>query len=69
MFASIDFATKSDFRQAVKAGLPIVAYSPVMGMPAVNGRATVEGPWRPDKTVRGWKAYVDVKDMRIIKVH
>ncbi len=45
MYASIDFATKTDFRRAVKQGLPFVLYSPTLGMPAVDGTVTVEGPW------------------------
>lgn len=45
MYASMDFATKGEFRQAVKQGMAVVAYSPIMGMPVVNGNATVFGPW------------------------
>lgn len=82
MYASIDFATKKDFRLAIKQGLPVVCYSPAMGVPAINGKATVIGPW-PTKGCsavgserlhrnRGfstWQARVDVKDMRIVAVH
>lgn len=45
MYASTDFPTKKAFRAAVRRGEPIVLYSPELGMPAVNGKATVEGPW------------------------
>jgi hypothetical protein len=45
MYASVDFATKKDFRRAVQQGLTVVVYSPTLGMPAVTGTATVVGPW------------------------
>jgi len=82
MYASIDFATKRDFRQAVKQGATIVAYSPTMGMPAINGGAWVDGPWPigmsaesdvstivRNRRLPTWKARVDVKDMRVVAVH
>ena len=46
MYASMDFATKRDFCQAVKQGLPIVLYSPTLGTAAINGKETVVGPWQ-----------------------
>lgn len=49
MYASVDFATKRDFRKAVKAGTPIVLYSPVLCTAAVSGKETVHGPW-PNRT-------------------
>lgn len=83
MYASMDFATKKDFRAAVKQGLPIVCYSPVMGMPAINGMETVEGPWpmrrgtcqdgceveHRSRRFSAWKARVEVRDMRVVAVH
>lgn len=69
MYASIDFATKTAFRAAVRRGDPVVLYSPILGTPAVNGRETVVGPWKPDCQVRGWKARVTVQDMRVVRVH
>ena len=45
MYASIDFATKKDFRLAVQQGCPMMLFSPTLGMPAVNGKVTVMGPW------------------------
>ncbi len=50
MYTSIDFATKKDFRLAIEQGLPVVLYSPELGMPAVNGPATVFGPWPLTRT-------------------
>ena len=45
MYASVNFIRKSDFRAAVRAGLPVVLYSPEMAVPAVNNLERVEGPW------------------------
>lgn len=45
MYSSVDFATKSDFRRAIRDGLSVVLYSPQLGTPAINGRETVHGPW------------------------
>jgi hypothetical protein len=45
MYASMNFIRKSDFRAAVRAGLPVVLYSPEMAVPAVNNLERVEGPW------------------------
>jgi len=45
MYASVNYLSKSALRRAVAAGEPVVLYSPVMGMPAVNNRERVEGPW------------------------
>ena len=57
MFASTNFLSKSAFRQAALNGLPVVLWSPMMGVPAVNGTARVEGPWPgtrpPVECVRG----------------
>ena len=69
MFISMNCATKAEFRKVVQAGLPVVAYSPIMEMPAVTGRVRVEGPWEHDPLVKPWHAYIDVKDMRIMEVH
>jgi hypothetical protein len=44
-FASMNFLRKTDFKRAVQTGLPVVVYSPVQTMPAINGPARVEGPW------------------------
>lgn len=51
MYASIDFATKKDFCLAVREGQPFLLYSPMLGIPAVNGTVTVVGPW-PSPIVR-----------------
>ena len=45
MYASVNFLSKSQLRQAVAAAEPVILYSPAIPMPAVNGLAYVEGPW------------------------
>ena len=45
MYASMNFLTKSALRQAIAAGSPVVLYSPVLEMPAINGCTRCEGPW------------------------
>jgi len=45
MFCSTNFVTKSQLQQAVESGEPVILYSPTLGVPAVNGTETVEGPW------------------------
>ena len=71
MFSSLNCKTKSEFRAAVAAGVPIMLWSPIMEMPAITGRARCQGPW-PDSEARqrgGWHADVVVKDARIVEVH
>ena len=57
MFTSMNFLSKKQLRLAVQQGMPIIAYSPVMTMPAVTGRVRVEGPWPgthvPVEEIRG----------------
>jgi hypothetical protein len=84
MYASIDFANKTELRAAIKQGQTVVAYSPTLGMAAVTGRTKIEGPWpigavaadattqQPVVRYRGlnrWSAWVDVRDMRVVAVH
>lgn len=72
MYASTDFRTKREFCRAVAEGQPIILYSPVMQMPAINGPAMVTGPWNPPLwrgREKGWTAQVEVKDMRVVAVH
>ena len=69
-FASTNFSSKRELRQAVAAGIPVVLWAPIAGMPAITGRIRCCGPW-PDSQVcvrGGWRADVVVKDMRIVEV-
>lgn len=81
MYASIDFATKNELRQAIKAGAHVIAYSPLLGSPVLNWRITLTGPWPLTKTaetsadathrnrrIPEWHARVVVRDMRIVDV-
>ena len=45
MYASMNFASRSELRKAVEQGLPVVLYSPIQEMPAINGTVRCEGPW------------------------
>lgn len=66
-FSSMNFASKRELKQAVAAGLPVVLWAPIAGMPVVTGRARCQGPWESERG-RSWKADVVVKDMRIVEV-
>ncbi len=74
MYASTNFQTKRDFKQAIRAGAEVILYSPELETPAINGRETVVGPWGAALDVKarhhkGWHAHVRVKDMRVVEVH
>lgn len=58
MYASKNFKTKKDFKQAVKEGEQITLYSPGLGTPKQNGTEFVEGPWYPKPHT--WYAEVKV---------
>ena len=45
MYASTNFLSLSELRNAVALCQPVVLWSPAMGVPAIEGRALVEGPW------------------------
>ena len=66
-FSSTNFSTKRELKQAVAAGLPVVLWAPIAGMPAITGRIRCCGPWQPE-CGRGWHADVVVRDMRIVAV-
>ena len=54
VFSSINFATKTELRRAVAAGVSVVLWSPIAGVPAINGRVRCNGPWpgtTPPRTV------------------
>jgi len=65
-YASKNFKSKKDFREAVLSGKQISLYNPGMGEPPMNGRATVEGPWYPEP--HRWYAEVMVKDGIVVGV-
>lgn len=66
MYADTNFKTKKAFREAVLAGQKIMLYAPGLGLPAQNGRETVEGPHYP--APHTWYASVVMKDGFVVKV-
>lgn len=66
MYASTNFKTKKEFKEAVKNGQKIMLFAPGLGKPAVNGTDTVEGPWYP--APHTWYAKVTVVNGIVIKV-
>lgn len=84
MYVSMNFLSKRAFVEAVERRLPLVVYSPVMEMPAINGEVHVEGPWpktpvpvevikhgreeHERKKLRGWRARVRVQNMEVVEV-
>lgn len=66
MYASVNFQTKKEFKQAVAEGKKITLYAPGLGSPKVNGRECVEGPHYPQP--HRWYATVEVQDGFVVKV-
>ena len=66
-FSSMNFTSKSELRRAVAAGLPVVLWAPIAGMPVITGQVRCQGPWESERG-RSWKADVVVRDMRIVEV-
>ena len=66
MYASKDFKTKKEFKEAIAKGEKITLYAPGLGTPAWNGTDFVEGPHYPKP--HKWYAKVVVKDGYVIKV-
>ena len=60
MYASINFKTKKEFKEKVKAGARVTLRAPGLGSPKVNGVEFVEGPWYPEP--HKWYAQVKVVD-------
>jgi hypothetical protein len=64
MYASFNFKSKKDLRDAVSDGVRVTVVSPGVGTPVYNGTEFIEGPYGVHK----WYAEVEVKDGRITKV-
>lgn len=64
MYASIDFATKKAFCQAVRNGTPMVLYSPTLGTAAVNGKEFVMGPWPNRRQIPAVEPIIGPKEKR-----
>ena len=68
MYASINFKSKKDLKEAVAAGADFSLYQvgPFGGGDYSNGTFTVEGPHYPQP--HRWYAQVTVKDGKPVKV-
>jgi hypothetical protein len=54
VFSSTNFATKGELKRAIAAGLPVILWSPIAGMPAITGCVQCQGPWpgsTPQRTI------------------
>jgi hypothetical protein len=66
MYASRNFKSKKQFKEAVQAGEKVTLWSPGMGTPPVNGSTCVEGPHYPEP--HRWYATVTVVGGIVTKV-
>lgn len=66
MYASRNFKTKKEFKEAVARGEKISIFSPGIGTPKENGKDFVEGPWYPE--AHKWYATVEMEDGIVVKV-
>ncbi len=66
MYTVINFKTKKELIEAVKAGKQVVIYAPGLGSPKVNGTEYLEGPHYP--APHRWYAQVEMKDGLVVKV-
>lgn len=66
MYASKNFKSKKQLKDAVKAGEKITVYSPGIGTPVRDGVEYLEGPWYPKP--HSWYAQVTMKDGVIVSV-
>lgn len=66
MYTEINYRTKKEFKEAVKAGALIRLYAPGLGTPKNNGQEYVEGPHYP--APHTWYAEVTMKDGLVVTV-
>ena len=66
MYASINFKTKKQLKEAVASGMKVTIYAPGLGSPKTDGREYLEGPWYPQPHT--WYAQVEMKDGYVVKV-
>lgn len=66
MYASKNFKTKKQFKEAVARGEIITLYAPGIGQPARDGRETVCGPHFPEP--HKWYAEVEMKNGVVVSV-
>jgi hypothetical protein len=70
MYASKNFKTKKEFREAVERGVEVTVYQPNGGMTGApeptQGAVGVEGPWYPQP--HRWYGTATLKDGVVVKV-
>jgi len=66
MYTEINFKTKKEFKEAVKAGKEIRLFAPGLGSPKENGIEYVEAPHYPEP--HKWYAEVEVKNFIVVNV-
>lgn len=66
MYATTNFKTKKEFKEAVAAGEKVTLFAPGLGSPKVNGTDFVEGPHYPKPHT--WYAEVTMENGYVVKV-
>ena len=66
MYTSIDFKTKKEFKNAVKNGVPVTLFAPMLGTPKRDGVEYVMGPQYPKPHT--WYAEVVMKNGFVVEV-
>ena len=66
MYVSPNFKTKKDLKDAVKASMDVMVYSPGPFPCPQHGRVCVEGPHYPQP--HRWYAEVEVSAGKVVKV-
>jgi hypothetical protein len=65
-YASTNFKTKKQLKDAVAAGKQVTVWSPGPFQPEKNGKLMIEGPHKPEP--HKWYATAEVVDGVIVKV-
>lgn len=66
IYASINFPSKKQFKDAVREGREVTLFAPGLGCPNQNGKEFVSGPWYP--LPHKWYAQVAVANGIVTKV-
>jgi len=66
MYATLNFKTKKQLKNAVTAGIEIRLFAPGIGKPKDNGIEFIEGPHYPD--LHKWYAQVDMRNGLVVAV-
>lgn len=66
MYAEINFKSKKELKEAVKAGKQIAVFSPGLGSGRTEGRVTIEGPHYPE--AHRFYATAEIKNGIIVSI-